>query len=60
METCLTSASAVPSLDSRPAQQYVPTCPFCGGLLVQLSNLCRCMQCLFEICDGCGRAESEE
>jgi hypothetical protein len=36
------------------------TCPFCGGLVVRLSHLSRCIKCLFEFCDECGGAGAIE
>jgi hypothetical protein len=55
-----------PVLTRRPLQPELKfadrsrTCPFCGGLVVQLSRLSRCVKCLFEFCDECGGVDSIE
>jgi hypothetical protein len=56
-EELLAYSASVPesSLNSRPR-----ICPFCGGLLIQLSNFTRCIRCLFEFCDECSGAGRED
>ena len=55
------AASTYVRRESRlPAENQQQFCPFCGGALVRLAHLSRCLKCLFEFCDECGEAGREE
>jgi hypothetical protein len=59
MESCAITEPAEAILEMQ-SELLQPCCPFCGGLLVQLSTLSRCIQCHFEFCEGCGWAGADD
>jgi hypothetical protein len=53
------SSKAVPITST--TSQTQTSCPLCGGTLIDLRGMRRCLRCSFVICEGCESwNESEE